>query len=800
MYKNLFLFVCLLPVLIITAQDKTGTIHGIVVEEGAGTPVQFINVLLLNAADSVLVAGTATDKKGMYEFTHVADGSYLLKFTCIGFTTKIRSGLEVGSGHRKISIENTAMAFAMMETKQVIISGQKELINNSVDRKVYNVEKDVMAKSGTAADLLQNIPSVGVDIDGNVSLRGSQNVMILINGKTSPLMDKASATVLDELPANAIERIEVITNPSAAYKPDGTSGIINIVLKKDKGLGWNGNMTLNMGNNSRYNTNFSFNYNPGKLNLFSSFSFRQDDRKRISSDSREETNESGIKSFYTESGTNSGRPIVCLAKLGGDYALSMADKVGLEGDLFYQDATRTGSTNSTWFDAVHAVTKDYDRNRRSPQIEKEYSGAISYTHNFGREDHDLDIDIKYSEAPEREQNYYTNIYRVPVQPNDIDNDRINIDEKVTEFNAKYKYPVSEDAVWETGYSGELKNSCIDLYKEYFDYARGALMQDLTRSSIFKLTTSINAAYATYAGKFGAWGVKAGLRAEQADLQPDLTTLQKKYTNSYFSLFPTLHIKYRLSSVSSLQINYSKRVRRPQEDDLNPFPEYQDPRNVRAGNPDLKPEYINSIECGIQWNTESFSLIPSVYYRFTNNRFTQITRWLNDTTLLTTQHNLNTEKAGGIEVVASASVPNLCNIQISLNGYYNEIDASNLGYTVPSSAYAWSGNGSINWTLTKTTMLQVNGIYRSLRLTPQGENSPAYGINAGMKQELMDERITLTVSVSDIFNTMKFKNVLNTDMLKDTAERRRDGRVAYIGLTWHMGSGDKRKDKIEYDNE
>src|ERR1035438_10454180 len=178
---------------------------------------------------------SSTNKTGKFDFLNVADGDYLIKFSCIGFHEVIKSGIKIGNVGRKLNSGKTELVSSITDLDEVVVTSKKETFNNSVDRKVYNVEQDIMSKSGTAGDLLQNIPSVSVDIDGNVSLRGSQNVMIMINGKTSPLMDKSSATVLDEMPANSIERIEVITNPSASFKPDGTSGIINIVLKKNTG-------------------------------------------------------------------------------------------------------------------------------------------------------------------------------------------------------------------------------------------------------------------------------------------------------------------------------------------------------------------------------------------------------------------------------------------------------------------------------------------------------------------------------------------------------------------------------------
>jgi outer membrane receptor protein involved in Fe transport len=782
------------------AQNKNGSVYGIVVELGTDNPIPFVNVLLLKTSDSSVVYAAATNKSGRFDFINVTDGDYLIKFSCIGFHELIKPGIKIGNGGRKLNMGTNEMISAITDLDEVVVTSKKETFNNSVDRKVYNVEQDIMSKSGTAGDLLQNIPSVSVDIDGNVSLRGSQNVMIMINGKTSPLMDKSSATVLDEMPANSIERIEVITNPSASFKPDGTSGIINIVLKKNTGTGLNSNITFNIGNKSRYNTNWNFNYNPGKFNIYGNYGFRQDDRSRLNNDSRDQTDSAGTKSYYNEVNSQHGRPIVHLANLGGEYNFNQFNKISISGNYFYQDATRSGVANQINSDASHNITQNLDRQRVSPELEKEYDASLNYQLNFGKEDHDLEFEFKISHSPELEENYYTDIYRYPLNlQNQYDNDAITQNDDKKEITLKYKIPFSENSSFEAGYSGEFNSSEMDLYVDYFDNTLQKLVKDTTKSSHFFLKKSINAVYSTYENKIGDLSFMAGVRLEQAIMNPQLLSLDSTITNKYFNLFPTLHLQYKLSKIASLQLNYSKRVHRPHDDDLNPFPEYQDPRNVRAGNPNLLPEYIHSVEFGCQMNFENFSFVPGIYYRYTTNRFTQITQQFNDSVLLTTQKNLNFDQSGGLEFVVSGSVANFFSTQLSLNGFYNQIDASNLGYNVRSSAYSWSGTLSFNFNVTKTTMFQVNSNYRSLRLTPQGEIGPSYAVNCGLRQDLFNEHVSIIFTVSDIFNTLKQNTTLNTPDLNDYSTRQRDGQIVYLGVTYHFGKTEKKKEKMEYDD-
>jgi outer membrane receptor protein involved in Fe transport len=782
------------------AQNKNGNVYGMAVDEGTNNPIPFVNVLLLRTTDSSVVYAAATNKSGKFDFINVADGDYLIKFSCIGFHELIKPGIKIGNVGRKLNTSKTELISSITDLDEVVVTSKKETFNNSVDRKVYNVEQDIMSKSGTAGDLLQNIPSVSVDIDGNVSLRGSQNVMIMINGKTSPLMDKSSATVLDEMPANSIERIEVITNPSASFKPDGTSGIINIVMKKNTSTGLNSNITFNLGNKSRYNTNWNFNYNPGKFNVYGNYGFRQDDRTRSNNDSRDQTDSAGTKSYYSEVNGQHGRPVVHLANLGGEYNFNQYNKIGIQGNYFYQDATRSGVASQINSDLAHNITQNLDRQRISPELEKEYDATLNYLLNFGREDHELEFEFKVSHSPELEQNYYTDVYRFPAGiPNGYDNDAITQNDDKKEITLKYKNSLSENSSFEAGYSGEFNSSEMDLYVDYFDNTLQKLVKDTTKSSHFFLNKKINALYSTYENKIGNFSFMAGLRLEQAVMNPQLLSLDSSITNKYFNLFPTLHLQYNLSKEASLQLNYSKRVHRPHDDDLNPFPEYQDPRNVRAGNPNLLPEYIHSLEFGCQINYEHISFVPGIYYRYTTNRFTQITQQFNDSVILTTQQNLNFDQSGGLEFVVSGSVVNFFSTQLSLNGFYEQIDASNLGYNVKSSAYSWAGTLSFNFNVTSTTMFQVNSNYRSLRLTPQGEIGPSYVVNCGLRQDLFDERVSLIFTVSDIFNTLRQNTTLNTPDLNDYSTRQRDGQIVYLGVTYHIGKTEKKKEKMEYDD-
>ena len=286
--RNLFTLFIIFSINLVAQNHNAGSITGTVLIESTKKPLEFVNVVVLNQSDSTLVTGAVTDNKGKFEIDNVPIGTYFIRYSLLGYEEKQSINFKIDDKQQEIDFGKISLKETALNIDDVTVTSQRTIFVNSIDRKVYNVQQDILSKTGSASDLLQNIPSVQVDIDGTVSLRGSENVLILLNGKPSSLMGKNRAEVLQQMPASSIERIEVITNPSAKYKPDGTSGIINIVMKKDVGTGLNGTASANAGNQDRYNGSINLNYNPGKYNIFGSYSIRLDQRNSFTTD-REST-------------------------------------------------------------------------------------------------------------------------------------------------------------------------------------------------------------------------------------------------------------------------------------------------------------------------------------------------------------------------------------------------------------------------------------------------------------------------------------------------------------------------------
>ncbi len=613
-------------------QAKNSIVTGIVLDKSSEQPVEFATVQLMKQADSTVIITTVTDKKGKFDFNKTASGSYILRVSFIGYEN---NSIKITVNRQNQNIGQIEITIAAKNMNEVVVTAKKSLLNTGIDRKVYNVSQDIMAQSGSASDILKNIPSVEVDIEGQVLLRGSADVMILINGKPSLLMGKSRAEVLQQLPANSIERIEVITNPSAKYRPDGTSGIINIVLKKNIKYGWNGSVVANAGNKNRYNAGINFNYKQGKWNFFSNYNFRQDSRLRTGHFNREYFDSTGkTESYYTENNMSPNRPLSNFITLGADYTLNEHNSLGISGNYFYRKLTRNDVSERFFYDNNYLLTGHFNRLKYDPESEKEKEATVSWQHNFPAEDHELRVEFNMAATHDKENHNNSNICFFPVQTSSFDNVLLSDKDNQQELAVDYTRPLGEDAKIETGYEGLLNQIDLDYYGEYYDTLQRKFIKDIIKSNRFTYNGAIHAAYVVYERGFEKFSFSAGLRAEQVFIDGNLVTKDSLITNRYFKIYPTLHLSYKLKE-SEIQLNYSKRVNRPDGDELNPFPEYIDPYNLQAGNPKLLPEIIHSIELGYKWQNEKYSFVPSLYYRYKRNGFTEVTVPVNDTVLLTT---------------------------------------------------------------------------------------------------------------------------------------------------------------------
>ncbi len=393
------------PLLAQTGGEGSGSVTGTVLDPAGAQPVQYIAVTLERTPGGETVQSAVTDAKGAFAFDQVPFGKFQIGYAAVGADRQQSAPFELKADHAAQAMGRLILAEPVVKMQSVEVSSSRSTFYNSIDRKVYDIGRDVQSVTGSASNLLQNVPSVDVDIEGNVSLRGDSNVLILIDGKTSTLMGPNRAAVLEQLPADSIEKIEVITNPSAKYKPDGTAGIINITLKKKRAPGYSGSIRASVGNDRRYNAGVLANYNPGKFNLFGSYNVRQDDRFRGSDETRSHLDPATNTFLGTTQRTmEHSRPLSHIAQAGVDYAPTDKDKLGVSVSYDHRSFFRTADQTNRAFDASNTLTSSYDRLRTDPEYEQDLEFKGNYQHTFA-EDHELVIDLNRRRTTEEANNH-----------------------------------------------------------------------------------------------------------------------------------------------------------------------------------------------------------------------------------------------------------------------------------------------------------------------------------------------------------------------------------------------------------
>lgn len=763
-------------------------------------PMPFVSIGLIRLGDSVVVSEAFTDTSGHFALSTSATGRFHVIAQHIGFHDHTSEVFDL-EGSTTIDIGIIVIRPREELLNEVIVTGEKPLLTSTMDRKVYNVGQDLLSSSGSASDVMSNIPSLTVDLDGNVSLRGSSNVTILIDGRPSPLMRRNPGAALQQIPASHIERIEIITNPSAKFRPDGTAGIINIVMKKGTGRGLSGTARMNVGNDLRHNANLNVNYRTRKVNLFGSYGYRLDHREWTSTEYREGLAiDSPTLSIFNSTTEGKYRPFSNTAQLGADFFLDSLNEFGISGSLFFMKLDRESSSHTTFEEPPGQMASEFDQVNSVMESENEKELAVHFEHMFGDEDHTLAIEAAFVSLVEMEDFATTETYMQPSSFVSRYNTTSTLHERPWDVAADYVRPVGEEGELELGYEGEFINQRFDFTTEYFDESLQEFVRDSAKSSEFSWDQHIHAGYLTYGSAMEAFGFLVGLRAEQTRITSHLITLDSVVPNNYFKLYPTVHLSYELDDGKELGFSYSKRVHRLEGDEMNPFPVYADPRDIEAGNPHIKPEQIHSIELSCRQQNDRFTLMPSLYYRFLYDGFEEVSTLIDDTVVYTTFENVASRQAAGIELIFTTKLAKRVAVNLSLDGFYQELNATNLGLSGNKSALSWAGKMNANVDLTKTTVLQLNTRYRTAELTAQGEYPPFFVMSGGLRQQVLKRRGELTFTVSDIFNTMRWESTLTSPgELYQHTTRKRKSQIVYVGFAWRFGkAAPKKSEELKFD--
>jgi outer membrane receptor protein involved in Fe transport len=673
----------------------------------------------------------------------------------------------------------------------VVVAAERPLVTEKVDRTSYAVSQDIEAQLGTVADLLRNLPQVDVDLDGNPSIRGDSSVQVLVNGHPAPMLNGLDrGAILQMLGADNVQSVEVITNPSARYRPDGAAGIINIVTKAPFNPAPTGIARANYESEGGYSFGINGSAGSDPLAINGGINLRDDARKRVTTNDRAYTDpQSGDPVRSSQDAVSNAMRFSRSARLGADYTPDKADTVTLELDWHDRGGGPRSSEHDVVLDPV-AGNSDYQRFGQGTDYGVDTDVGLTLKHAFGGEDHELSLDLERSESLDRDHTGYRDVYAVPMQPDTLDEEAARSDELTYQLTLNYKSPLPWGAKLETGYDLRVNDNAYDNYGGAIDPVTGARTADPSLTSRFKLLQQVHALYGTYELPYGKWTVLAGLRLEETVIDADQLTSAVMARNRYFKAYPSLHLKYQLTDAQSLKLSYTIRAQRPSPSDLNPYLSYSDAFDVRSGNPDLQPQTTDALELSWQDNEKKGSRSATLYWRETYDVLTDVSRYISPTVLLTTRANLGQISSTGLDLAASGKPTKTLSYSFSGYLFYNQVDASNLGFSGLKAGFGYSGKFNLDWRPTRKDQFQLTGNYNSERLSPQGDLQPNGGADVGYRRQLTDA-LAAVVNVEDLFDSRIQRTQFANPIASALSIRQPQGRTASIGLTWRLG-GPARK--------
>jgi outer membrane receptor protein involved in Fe transport len=736
--------------------DDEHIISGTIVDEN-NEPVPFANAALYNRADSALVTGAVSTAEGQFRIP-VGPGQYYLKITFLSYEEKTIPRVDVTAGD--VNLGTIVLRPGQQLLEEVTVQSERSSMELYLDKRIFNVGKDLTNISGSASDILDNVPSVTVDVDGNVSLRGSENVRILINGKPSGLTGISTADALQQIQANLIESVEVITNPSSRYDAEGEVGIINIILKKEERQGVNGAFTLNAGHPDNYGGSFTLNLRRDKFNLFSSYGFRYRSSPGTGNSFQQFTQPDTSFSYYQENTRRRGGVSHNLMA-GVDYYFNESSI--LTGSVNYRKSDGLNKSSYIFrdFDENGALIRTVTRNEREEEPEDNAEFALSFRKDYGpRNNHYLTADFKWIENVETE--YSTFLERDEAADTQIDQRASNTEnERNILFQLDFVKPFGQRGKIEAGAKSTLRVIDNDfLVEQLTDESTWETVGEFDNRMVY--TENIHAAYAIFGNEVNRFSYQFGLRGELTDVSVELSRENKTTYQNYFNVFPSSHLAYRITDSKTVQLSYTYRLSRPWFRSLMPFSNYSNNRTLYTGNPDLKPEYTHSIEGGYLFDWESGSILSSVYYRHRTGVVNRITIVDSIGYNRIFPVNLSTQDAVGLEFNFNWEPTSWWRITSNANFYRAVTKGQYEGQILNADTYTLSARAMSRITFLKKYDFQTSWRYRAPRETTQGRMRSNYAIDLGLSRDVLAGRGTVTVSVRDLFNTNKFREIIDDE--------------------------------------
>ena len=771
-----------------------GEIRGRVINAAGKTPVGGATVDVTSSVGSDSAIHSFTSADGDFRVQDLGRGRYRVRIRALGYAARELPSIEIGPTSPSVDVGTVTLTAVAVALQSQVITGQRQDVRLAPDRNTYVVRDMPTTRGGTALDVLRNVPSVDVDIDNVVSLRGNTGVVVQINGRPSPLKPAQLGNFLAQLSADMVDKVEVIPNPSARDDPEGVAGIINIVLKQKADVGTSGGLTLAGGTTGHVDVGGNLGVQRGPLTLYGSYGFMRDRRPRRDSIYRENLYLNPL-TYLEETGRRMQKPLAHTLTGSADYQPSKNDEITSEVVFSTRNQPDSYRVGYRELDAARNLTARSDRFTSGRNNESNIESTLGYKHTFADKEHSLEGELRVFR--EREGGPGSVLARdlaldgTPTDTTALENQTSW--ERPSENSVKVDYvrPLTDLVRLETGYKGSLQRFHTTLDTRVFDAAQGAYVPDPTRISDFTYRQLVNAAYGMLEGEIGKFQLQGGVRLERAATQFHLNTLGATYDNRYNSFFPSALVAYNIDDAHSVKLSYSTRIRRPDDTDLiDPTAHYADPLNLSRGNPYLKPEYIRALELGVQSTTDHATVQVTPFFRRTLDAVRTI-RTIDGAGVATrTFANVSTSNAYGTDVTVAMSGGRLSGFA-GASGFRQVSNAANLAPGLSAKTFGWTARTNASFHVSNTVDLQTLLSYQAPMTVEQGRNASRTRFSVAARQKLMQDRLSLALRVIDPFNTSREINTTIDPRFYQVSDRTRSIRGALLSANWIFGKPPKK---------
>lgn len=784
-----------------------GTVKGKILDRQKSEPLGFVNIKVTEQGSDKFVGGGITDAGGNFNVSGLKDGKYTLSLTFMGYKDVTRQ-FEITPAKREVQFKLLYMAEDAKQLNEVTVTGQRATMKLEVDRKSFDVGQLISNAGQAASDVLDNVPSIEVDNDGNVSLRGNSSVEVWINGKASGLTSDNRAQILQQLPAESIERIEVIDNPSAKFSAEGSAGIINIVLKKDRKAGYYGSVQAGGDTRGGANTSFNVNYNSRLIDSYINLGYRH--RANTGHMESQQTSNTYNQTYDSDSKQRGNN---FFTRAGVTLHATTKDDFSLSGMLMHGG----GNSHSYTPYIYTAVANDLNNyqldrlNRSRTGMDMRY-GEFNYRHSF-TDKHFIDFTADLSSWKMNGDNWYQDstvvvgiddvTYSYQYRPQYINNHR-------KELKLEYENQVTKNFKIEAGYNGNFsrENTPQESYMDNTSFDGTNASEDKLFFNRFIYKQDLHAFYTTLSYKFGALSLMGGLRGEYWrvntesytwEQEHDASLREQPFKKDYFQLFPSVFMSWQMTETQQLQLNYTRRLRRPWGGQLNSFRDTRDATTVSFGNPYLTPEFSNSFSLNYlkQWNDHS--LLVSAYYRPTTDVIQRIS-YKNQEDGLFYQTSMNVAKSvsTGLEMTVKNKLWRILDLTTSANAYYYRLNGFSYdidGQTVTGNSdhnFTWNARMTASLMLPYDISIQTTGRYTARQVITQGYRKANYSIDFGARKNFFNKLFTLSVNCRDLLDSRRFETFTSGPNFTRHQINRRGGRRVSMTLTWNFGNMKQKK--------